>query len=127
MSTDLERIGEKARTCQQRFRIGQIHRFKVGHFCGLRGVVSFRVSGRKSCLTAVSQAVALTSDVNGGRVVEQSIEQARRFRARKTFFVDMTHDVDHESTNVQLAQLADTDGLDVQLAYDGLKLDVDLP
>lgn len=59
--------------------------------------------------------------------LEQSIEQARRFRARKTFFVDMTHDVDHESTNAQLAKLADTDGLDVQLAYDGLKLDVDLP
>lgn len=57
---------------------------------------------------------------------EQAIEQAKRFRARKTYFVDMTHDVDHDETNTELARLASTDGLDVQLAHDGLCIEVDL-
>ena len=59
--------------------------------------------------------------------LEEAIEQALRFRARKTLLVDMTHDIDHESINAQLSKLAATEGLDIELAYDGLRLDVDLP
>jgi phosphoribosyl 1,2-cyclic phosphodiesterase len=57
---------------------------------------------------------------------EQAIAQAKKFRARKTYFVDMTHDVDHDETNAELAKLASTDGLDVELAHDGLCIEVDL-
>ena len=38
----------------------------------------------------------------------------------------MTHDIDHEETNADLAKLAATDDLDVQLAHDGLCIEVDL-
>ncbi len=58
--------------------------------------------------------------------IEEALEQARRFRARRTIFVDMTHDVDHEATNRALAELSRTEGLDVQLGYDGLEMEVAL-
>ena len=59
--------------------------------------------------------------------LEEAIEQALRFRARKTLLIDMTHDVDHEPVNTRLARLADSHDLDIQLAHDGLRLDVNLP
>ncbi len=59
--------------------------------------------------------------------LEQALKQARRFRAGRTLLTDMTHDVDHDTTNAELAKLAESDGLDVQLAYDGLQLDIDFP
>lgn len=58
--------------------------------------------------------------------IEEAVEQARRFRARRTIFVDMTHDVDHQRTNAELAKLCHTDGLDIQLGYDGLEIEVGL-
>ena len=57
---------------------------------------------------------------------EEAIEHAKRFGARKTYFVDMTHDIDHEETNAELAIYAATDDLDIQLAHDGLCIEVDL-
>ncbi|NQW16146.1 MAG: MBL fold metallo-hydrolase [Chloroflexi bacterium] len=55
--------------------------------------------------------------------IEQAIEQIRRFRPRKAYLVDMTHDSDHEKTNAELAKLKTSEGLDIELAYDGLKLE----
>lgn len=56
--------------------------------------------------------------------VEEAIEQVKRIRPEKAYFVDMTHDVDHESMNRALRRLQDSDGIDVELAYDGLKIPV---
>lgn len=39
----------------------------------------------------------------------------------------MNHLHHHERDNAELARLRDTEGLDVQLAYDGQTLTVDLP
>jgi phosphoribosyl 1,2-cyclic phosphodiesterase len=58
--------------------------------------------------------------------IEQAIDQARRFRARKTYFVDMTHDSDHDETNAMLAEYKASEGLDISLAYDGMSIDVAL-
>ena len=57
---------------------------------------------------------------------EQAIEQVRRFRPRKAYFVDMTHDNDHEKTNAELAKLKSSDGLDIELAYDGMLVETQL-
>lgn len=59
-------------------------------------------------------------------ILEEALEQLRRLRPKRAFLVDMTHDFDHESTNVELARLKESEGLDVQLAYDGLRIPVDL-
>jgi phosphoribosyl 1,2-cyclic phosphodiesterase len=59
-------------------------------------------------------------------VLEEALEQLRRFRPNRALLVDMTHDFDHESANVELAKLKESEGLDVQLAYDGQRVAVDL-
>lgn len=38
----------------------------------------------------------------------------------------MTHDVDYDTVNAQLQKLRETDGLDVELSYDGMKMPVHL-
>jgi phosphoribosyl 1,2-cyclic phosphodiesterase len=59
-------------------------------------------------------------------ILEEALEQIRRFRPARALLVDMTHDFDHETTNVELAKLKKSEGLDVQLAYDGQRIPVDL-
>lgn len=59
-------------------------------------------------------------------ILEEALDQLRRLRPRRAFLVDMTHDFDHESTNAELARLKESEGLEVQLAHDGLRIAVDL-
>jgi len=59
-------------------------------------------------------------------VLEEALQQLRRFRPKRALLVDMTHDFDHEPTNIELAKLKESEGLDVQLAYDGQQIAVDL-
>jgi len=59
--------------------------------------------------------------------LDEAIEQASLFKARKTLFVDMTHDIDHESVNTRLSNYQQSHGLDIQLAYDGLRIKTQLP
>ena len=49
----------------------------------------------------------------------ESIELARKLRARRTLLVGMSHGMEHEGTNARLRSLLAVEGLDVQLAYDG--------
>ncbi|MDA1257100.1 MAG: MBL fold metallo-hydrolase [Chloroflexi bacterium] len=59
-------------------------------------------------------------------VLEEALDQLRRLRPKRALLTDMTHDFDHESTNAELAKLKESEGLDVQLAYDGQRIAVDL-
>lgn len=58
-------------------------------------------------------------------ILEQTLEEIRLIRPRRSLLVGMNHTVEHESTNRQLQQLIE-EGLDVQLAYDGQRVAVDL-
>ncbi|MBT3555445.1 MAG: MBL fold metallo-hydrolase [Chloroflexi bacterium] len=58
--------------------------------------------------------------------VEQAIDQALRLGAERTLLVDATHDIDHVPVNTELAKLKDSEGLDIQYAYDGLDIEVEL-
>ncbi len=58
--------------------------------------------------------------------VEEAIEQSRRLRARRTLLVDATHDIDHAAVNAELAKLKASEALDIQYAYEGLEVDVEL-
>lgn len=50
----------------------------------------------------------------------------RKIKPKRALLLGMTHQVDHDIINSYLAQLRQSEGLDVQLSYDGLCLDVDL-
>ena len=58
--------------------------------------------------------------------LEQAVDEVRRLRPRRTLFTGMCHDIVHEPVNEELARLKETEGLDIQLAYDGLSVDVEL-
>jgi hypothetical protein len=38
----------------------------------------------------------------------------------------MMHTMDHDEINAQLAHLLDSEGLDIQLSYDGMQIAIDL-
>jgi phosphoribosyl 1,2-cyclic phosphodiesterase len=58
--------------------------------------------------------------------LEQAIDTVRRLRPGRTLLTDMAHDMDHETTNAELAKLKASEGLDIQLAYDGLSLEAEI-
>ncbi|MEX0763127.1 MAG: MBL fold metallo-hydrolase, partial [Dehalococcoidia bacterium] len=58
--------------------------------------------------------------------IEQAIEHVRLLRPKRTLFTDMAHDIDHEPVDQWLHGLKKSDGLDIRLAYDGLRVPVDL-
>ena len=58
--------------------------------------------------------------------VEQAVDEARRLRPGRTLLTGMCHELVHDETNEWLARLKDQEGLDIQLAYDGLAVDVEI-
>ncbi|KAJ8755762.1 hypothetical protein K2173_024306 [Erythroxylum novogranatense] len=56
----------------------------------------------------------------------RALEEVRKIRPKRTLFTGMMHLMDHEKVNEDLMKLMDTEGLDVQLSYDGLRIPVSL-
>ncbi|RZC51863.1 hypothetical protein C5167_020285 [Papaver somniferum] len=56
----------------------------------------------------------------------KALEEVRKIKPKRTLFTGMMHLMDHEIVNEYLATLMNTEGLDVQLSYDGLSVPVKL-
>ncbi|CAM0951135.1 unnamed protein product [Alopecurus aequalis] len=56
----------------------------------------------------------------------RALEEVRKIKPKKTLFTGMMHLMDHEKVNDDLARLMETEGLDIQLSYDGLSIPVRL-
>uniref|UniRef100_A0A2P2KVS4 Uncharacterized protein MANES_04G140400 n=2 Tax=Rhizophora mucronata TaxID=61149 RepID=A0A2P2KVS4_RHIMU len=56
----------------------------------------------------------------------RALEEVRKVQPKRTLFTGMMHLMDHEKVNEDLMKLMDTEGLDVQLSYDGLRIPVSL-
>ncbi|CAN6174099.1 unnamed protein product [Urochloa humidicola] len=56
----------------------------------------------------------------------RALEEVRKIKPKKTLFTGMMHLMDHEKVNSDLAKLMETEGLDIQLSYDGLRIPVRL-
>ncbi|KAL5698684.1 hypothetical protein ACHQM5_029684 [Ranunculus cassubicifolius] len=56
----------------------------------------------------------------------KALEEVKKIRPKRTLFTGMMHLMDHEIVNEQLAKLMESDGLDIQLSYDGLSIPVKL-
>lgn len=57
--------------------------------------------------------------------LEQSLALARELRPVATRFVGMSHGLEHVATNAELRELLESEGLDCQLAHDGLEMQVE--
>lgn len=58
--------------------------------------------------------------------LSQAVELAKIIKAKKTLLIGMSSSVDHEIQNEKLKELNVTDGLNIQLAYDGMAIDINL-
>ncbi|GJM98974.1 hypothetical protein PR202_ga16028 [Eleusine coracana subsp. coracana] len=56
----------------------------------------------------------------------RALEEVRKIKPKKTLFTGMMHLMDHEKVNDDLAKLMETEGLNIQLSYDGLRIPVRL-
>ncbi|KAJ9129015.1 hypothetical protein P3X46_034230 [Hevea brasiliensis] len=56
----------------------------------------------------------------------RALDEVRKIQPKRTLFTGMMHLMDHEKVNVYLSKLLETEGLDVQLSYDGLRIPVTL-
>lgn len=56
----------------------------------------------------------------------RSLEEVRKIRPRRTLFTGMMHLMDHEKVNEELIKLKDSEGIDVELSYDGLRVPINL-
>ncbi|CAN1218140.1 Putative hydrolase C777.06c, partial [Linum perenne] len=52
----------------------------------------------------------------------RALDEVRKIKPRRTLFTGMMHLMDHEKVNEYLMKLMETEGLDVQLSYDGLRV-----
>ena len=58
--------------------------------------------------------------------LEEAVNQVRRLRPMRTLLTDATHDIDHVTVNIKLAKLQESEGIDIQYAYDGMDIEINL-
>uniref|UniRef100_A0A9I9D4G4 Metallo-beta-lactamase domain-containing protein n=1 Tax=Cucumis melo TaxID=3656 RepID=A0A9I9D4G4_CUCME len=56
----------------------------------------------------------------------RALEEVRKIQPKRTLFTGMMHLMDHEEVNSYLLKLKETEGVDAQLSYDGLRIPVTL-
>ncbi|KAJ3683348.1 hypothetical protein LUZ60_013575 [Juncus effusus] len=56
----------------------------------------------------------------------RALMEVRKIKPKRTLFTGMMHLMDHEKISEDLIKLKETEGLDVQLSYDGLRVPISL-
>ncbi len=56
----------------------------------------------------------------------EALELVRELKPKRALLTGLTHDFHHEDDNAELALLRESEGIDVQLAYDGMYVPLDL-
>ncbi|KAF7814121.1 putative hydrolase [Senna tora] len=56
----------------------------------------------------------------------RALDEVRKIQPKRTLFTGMMHLMDHEEVNGYLTKLLESEGLDVQLSYDGLRIPIKL-
>ncbi|XP_031404568.1 putative hydrolase C777.06c isoform X2 [Punica granatum] len=54
----------------------------------------------------------------------RALDEVRKIRPKRTLFTGMMHLMDHDIVNEDLKKLMETEGLNIQLSYDGLRLPI---
>jgi phosphoribosyl 1,2-cyclic phosphodiesterase len=97
--------------------------YRIGNVCYIPDVSTIPPATDKllaGCETLVLDALRPGRTHGSHFSLEQAIDTARRLQPVRTLLTDMAHDIDHDPVNKQLAKLKAAEGLDIQLAYDGL-------
>ena len=103
--------------------------YRIGDVCYMPDVSKIpdptleRMAG---CKVLVLDALRRGRTHGSHLTLEEAVDVVRMLRPSRTIFTDMTHDIEHESTNAELARLKESDGLEVELAYDGMWFESEL-
>lgn len=100
--------------------------YRIGNVCYIPDVSSIPESTEKlleGCEVLVLDALRRGRTHGSHLTLEEAIEVAKKLRAPRTLLTDMAHELDHEPVNEELARLKISDGIDIQLAYDGLSFE----
>lgn len=76
--------------------------------------------------TLVIDALRWSRSHGSHLTLEAAVDVAKVLRPRSTLLTDASHGVDHYAANIYLRNSAVSDGLDIQYAYDGLKIEIGL-
>mgnify|MGYP004710170859 CR=1 FL=1 len=89
----------------------------------LRHILDFQ-----GCVTwsSIGTLEILFFSLNICALMLQALDEVRKIQPRRTLFTGMMHLMDHEKVNEDLRKLRETEGLDMQLSYDGLRVPVNL-
>ncbi|XP_015890668.3 putative hydrolase C777.06c [Ziziphus jujuba] len=80
----------------------------------------------KDCETLILDALRPDRSSSTHFGLPKALEEVRKIQPKRTLFTGMMHLMDHEKVNNYLLKLMETEGLDAQLSYDGLRLPVTL-
>ncbi|KAL8137046.1 hypothetical protein V2J09_003047 [Rumex salicifolius] len=104
--------------------------FRFGNVCYISDVSDIPVETYpllENCELLVVDALRPDRSSSTHFGLPRSLDEVRKIRPKKTLFTGMMHLMDHEKVSDYLDGLMETEGLDVQLSYDGLRIPVDIP
>ncbi len=100
--------------------------YRIGDVCYIPDVSAIPESTETlmdGCEVLVLDALRPGRTHGSHLTLEEAVDVARHLRPPRTLLTDMAHDIGHEPVNAELAKLKDSEGLDIQLAYDGLSFE----
>lgn len=103
--------------------------FRFGNICYISDVSEIpkeTYSLLKDCELLIMDALRPDRSSSTHFGLPKALEEVRKIRPKRTLFTGMMHLMDHEKVNEELSKLMETEGLDVQLSYDGLRVPVTL-
>ncbi len=103
--------------------------YRIGDVCYIPDVSAIPESTQElmaGCQVLVLDALRRGRTHGSHFTLEEAVDFARQLRPPRTLLTDMAHDLDHEQTNAELARLKDSEGLDIQLAHDGLSFECEV-
>ncbi|KAG6669165.1 hypothetical protein CIPAW_01G224100 [Carya illinoinensis] len=99
--------------------------FRFGNICyisDVSGIPEETYPLLKGCEVLILDALRPDRSSSTHFGLPRALEEVRKIQPKRTLFTGMMHLMDHEKVNDYLKKLMETEGLDVQLSYDGLRI-----
>ncbi|XP_028238804.1 putative hydrolase C777.06c isoform X4 [Glycine soja] len=103
--------------------------FRFGNICYISDVSDIPEETYpllKDCEILILDALRPDCSTSTHFGLQRALEEVRKIQPKRTLFTGMMHLMDHEEVNDSLAKLLESEGLDAQLSYDGLRIPIRL-
>nr|KYP54322.1 Putative hydrolase C777.06c family [Cajanus cajan] len=103
--------------------------FRFGNICYISDVSEIPEETYpllKDCEILIMDALRPDRSTSTHFGLPRALEEVRKIQPKRTLFTGMMHLMDHEEVNDYLKKLSESEGLDAQLSYDGLRIPIRL-